>query len=249
MWEQYSLRSFMRLFRFLLVIAFFSSCFYLQSLERIAPQDQILILEDFITPKEAETLIGFYNRTKTDLVSHLDNQLPIPSISNRLIQQILFNISNRVLELIEQSYPSSGKRYYLDHGGIYSRIKGNFCPYHADNIRFECPIHGKDQSVLRLVCDGECPGSKFVPNHTPWREYTALVYLNDNFKGGEILFEDGPCNKLYQKVIPIKANMMILAPNGRNFYHEVFPIRQGTRYSIHLWYTSDSRHRFVFRNG
>jgi hypothetical protein len=112
----------------------------------------------------------------------------------------------------------------------------NFPSLLADNIAFSCPIHGKDQDKLRRTCDGNCPGASFVPNHTYWREYTALLYLNDDFEGGEILFEDGPCNKLYQKIIPIKAHMLVLAPNGPHFYHEVFPIKSGKRYSLHIWY-------------
>jgi hypothetical protein len=137
---------------------------------------------------------------------------------------------------------STGKTYYLDHAGLYSRIKGNFCPYHADNITFSCPTHGKCQQELRARCPGTCLGAKFIPNHTPWRDYTALIYLNDNFEGGEISFEDGPQNKLYKKTIPIEACQLVLAPNGNHFYHEVFLIRKGTRYSLHLWYTADPRH-------
>lgn len=81
-----------------------------------------------------------------------------------------------------------------------------------------------------------------MSNHTHWREYTALLYLNEDFEGGEILFEDGPCNRLYKKVIPIRAGMLVIAPNGKDFYHELFPIGSGKRYSLHLWYTSDPRY-------
>jgi len=32
---------------------------------------------------------------------------------------------------------------------------------------------------------------RWGPNHTPQRDYTGLLYLNDNFTGGELVFPDG----------------------------------------------------------
>jgi len=211
-------------------------------IESTNPESKIIILENFISADIANTLIQFYDREKKNLNNYTDNQLALSSISNPYIRDIIFEISNRVLEEMEKNYHLKIKKYHLDHGGLYSRIQGNSCPYHADNVYFDCPIHGKNQDRLRVTCNGNCPGAKFMPNHTFWREYTALIYLNDNFEGGEIAFEDGPCNKLYRKVIPIKSKMMILAPNSQDYYHEVFPIRSGKRYSLHLWYTSDPNH-------
>lgn len=216
---------------------------YLFSAESTYPENQIIIMEDFITSDVANILMKFYRENKKDLRVSDDNQIAISSITNSKIRKIIIEISTRVLKVMNQNYVNVGQNYHLDHGGLYARIAGNFCPYHADNVYFDCPIHGKNQGILREYCKGNCPNAKFVFNHTYWREYTALVYLNDDFDGGEISFEDGPCNKIYKKVIPIKRNMLILAPNGSDFYHEVFPIRRGTRYSIHLWYTSDPQHR------
>ena len=206
-----------------------------------SPEDQIRIIENFISPNVSKKIQQFYIKTQKNLSSSTDNQLSLVNISNPATQKMIQQISDQVLDLLSQIHPQ--KNFYLDHAGLYGRIVGNFCPYHSDNCYFSCPIHGEDQSFLRAHCKGKCPGSLFKPNHTYWREYTALIYLNDDFEGGEILFEDGPCNKLYKKIIPIQAQMLILAPNGSNFYHEVFPIRKGTRYSIHLWYTSDPKHR------
>ena len=202
-------------------------------------QNKIIILENFIAPDVSDALIRFYEAEKKNLSRLSDNELSLSSISDRRIKKILFAISNRVLQLMQKHYPLTGRNYQLDHGGMYVRIPGNFCAYHTDNVYFDCPIHGRNQDQLRAVCPGDCPGAIYVPNHTYWREYTALIYLNDAFTGGELAFEDGPHNKFYKKVISIKPNMLVLAPNGPHFYHEVYPIRSGKRYSVHLWYTSD----------
>ena len=202
------------------------------------PEQQIIVIDHFIPPEMARALIQYYNEKQSNLQVNTDNEIPLSSISNPEIKRMIFEIGNQVLRVMREQYPLAGRNYRIDHAGLYARIKGNYCPYHADNIYFECPIHGKDQGRLRRICSGHCPGAKFVPNHTSWREYTALIYLNDNFEGGEIAFEDGPCIHSYKKVIPIRENMLILAPNGANFYHEVYPIRSGKRYSLHLWFRS-----------
>ncbi len=226
----------MKIFAIFLVL-----CCFVYSEEK--PQKQIIIIENFLTPEMSQALISFYERAKKNLKIETDNELSISSISNRNIRRLILKISDRILRVMQERYPLM-KSYHLDHAGLYARIEGNSCSYHADNIYFECPIHGKNQGKLRTTCDGNCPGAKFVSNHTSWREYTALVYLNDDFTGGEIQFEDGPFNRIYKQKIPIQANMMILAPNGANFYHEVFPIKSGKRHSLHLWFTSNPNRRF-----
>ena len=206
------------------------------------PENQIILVENIVPSYVASALIQYYDAERQNLAIHTDNEFSLSSISSPHIRQILFDLSNRILELMKEHYPLMNRNCHLDHCGLYSRIVGNSCPYHADNVYFHCPAHGNNQHQLRTTCKGDCPGAKFVPNHTPWREYTALIYLNDDFQGGEIAFEDGPCNRLYRKVIPIQARMLVLAPNGSNFFHEVLPIRQGKRYHIAFWYTSDPNH-------
>lgn len=208
----------------------------------MSPENEIVIIENFISPEEASKLQKIYREEKQGLSKTHDNELSFSNLKSKEAKRIIQNLSAQIIRLIKLNQPYTKKQYHLDHAGLYARIEGNFCPYHADNCYFTCPIHGSDQQFLRSHCPGTCTGAKYMPNHTYWREYTGLIYLNDDFEGGEILFEDGPCNKLYKKIIPIRAGMLIVAPNGSNFYHEVFPIKKGTRYSLHFWFTSDPMH-------
>ncbi len=206
------------------------------------PEEQIIIRENFITPEEAALLIDFYDAQKQGNYSaQTDNILPMQDVSDRTVRTLVQQISDRILELIARHYQPN-RIQQLDFCAFFSRIKGNSAIYHADNIRFECPIHGTDQNQLRATCNGTCPGSRFVPNHTGWRTYTGLVYLDDDFEGGEIVFEDGPCQHTYQKVIPIQAGMLVLSPDGSDFYHEVLRMRRGIRHSIHFWFTDNPRY-------
>lgn len=211
----------------------FASCVF------CSPVDDLIIIQNFVSPETAQRIIRAYNAQKPEVNDHSDNGLDVASISDAAVRRQFYETVDRVIQLIQYKY---GKRVELDHGALFARIPPNFASYHSDNIRFECPTHGTDQCQLRRVCDGKCPGARFVPNHTAWREFTALIYLNDNIEGGEILFEDGPCNKIYRKLIPIQACMLVLSPNGPDFYHEVLPMKKGKRQSMHLWFTTDSRH-------
>lgn len=226
----------------------FSTCSLLMAtlcqmvLQAENPESQIIIIENFISPDTSHALMQFYDGEKRELNQHTDNQLVFSSSTHPHIRQLISTISNKIIEVMNHGYGLPDKKYHIDHCALYCRIPGNYCMYHADNTYFFCPVHGQDQTRLRTTCNGNCAGAKFYPNHTAWREYTALLYLNDGFEGGEIVFEDGPSNKLYHKVIPIKANMLVITPNGPNFYHEVYKIRSGKRYSLHFWYTSDPQH-------
>ena len=85
---------------------------------------------------------------------------------------------------------------------------------HADNAREE---HGR-----------------WVPNHTPHRDYTALIYLNDNFTGGELVFPDRDV------VIIPKPGLFVGFPSNHKFVHAVPKVLSGKRYSVPVWFTMDS---------
>jgi predicted 2-oxoglutarate/Fe(II)-dependent dioxygenase YbiX len=82
---------------------------------------------------------------------------------------------------------------------------------HADNERIE---HGR-----------------WVPNHTPQRDYTGLAYLNDDFTGGELVFPD------LDVVIVPKAGLLVVFPSDHEFVHAVPKVLSGKRYSLPVWFT------------
>ena len=85
---------------------------------------------------------------------------------------------------------------------------------HADNQRRE---HGR-----------------WLPNHTPQRDYTALVYLNDNFTGGKLVFPDRDV------VIIPKPGLFVGFPSNHKFVHAVPNVLSGKRYSLPVWFTMNS---------
>ncbi len=75
---------------------------------------------------------------------------------------------------------------------------------------------------------------RWVPNHTPQREYTALVYLNDDFTGGELVFPDR------HLVITPKPGLLVGFPSNHKFVHAVPKVLSGKRYSLPIWFSVNS---------
>lgn len=61
------------------------------------------------------------------------------------------------------------------------------------------------------------------------RDVSALIYLNDDYEGGELLF-----NRLHYTYRP-QAGDLVLFPSGNLFLHQSVPITRGTKYSLVSW--------------
>jgi hypothetical protein len=63
-------------------------------------------------------------------------------------------------------------------------------------------------------------------------DIATLVYLNDNYEGGEIYF---PEHNIYIK--PEKGDLVCF-PDNPGYIHGVMPITSGTRYTLPRWFTA-----------
>ena len=75
---------------------------------------------------------------------------------------------------------------------------------------------------------------RWLPNHTPQRDYTALIYLNNDFTGGELVFPDRDV------VIIPKPGLFVGFPSNHEFVHAVPKVLSGKRYSLPVWFTMNS---------
>ena len=74
------------------------------------------------------------------------------------------------------------------------------------------------------------PKNSFQEKHIDFINhcYTSIIYLNDNFEGGETVVEK-------RKIQP-KQGLMVLF-SGNHTLHGVNKIKKGNRYTIPCWYT------------
>jgi len=61
------------------------------------------------------------------------------------------------------------------------------------------------------------------------RDLSVVLYLNDDFEGGEFVFPD-----LHIHIKP-KPGMLIAFPSTHHYKHGVMPVTKGTRYAIVNW--------------
>src|ERR1700752_5009745 len=114
----------------------------------------------------------------------------------RLLQECLCNIGSQ-LRSAEPLYPETVILAAMGAGGHHGR--------HADNCR-------------------QNEQGDWVANHTPHRDVSAIYYLNEEFDGGEIVFER------QQLTVKPRRGLLMAFPSAADHVHEVLPVRSGVRY-------------------
>lgn len=110
-----------------------------------------------------------------------------------------------------------------DHKNVIhgNKIKYNFTAFHSDFFQQ----------------DMDTPGYKLI--------FTVMIYLNDDYEGGEICFWDG------EKIVGYKpkAGDVVVFPSCEPFYHGVLDIDKNDRYAIRMNYCSVTDGSHEFKNG
>ena len=114
------------------------------------------------------------------------------------INKILNNDIELIKEIIEETY---GYNVYPDIFQIVRWFDGTEQPVHADG----CNMDGSS-------------------NNLTWREFGSILYLNDDYTGGEIVYTEK--NITYKP----RAGTMIFHPGSLEYKHGVKKVIQGTRY-------------------
>jgi hypothetical protein len=153
-------------------------------------------------------------------------------------------------QLISSQWKNIHKRFgdTFDHGGrTVTPLDKNLLDSTNEDNQYINPIKILHTKILYTVKDNIssdliCNYMQFVewntnveqPNHLDfnWHHATSILYLNDNFVGGETYIED--------KIITPKKGTIIIF-NGKNLHHGVNKIKEGTRYTISGWYISPSK--------
>jgi predicted 2-oxoglutarate/Fe(II)-dependent dioxygenase YbiX len=76
--------------------------------------------------------------------------------------------------------------------------------------------------------EGENSGK---PNNFPYYDIAGLMYLNDDYEGGELYF---PQHGIEFKP---KAGAAYFFPGDKNFIHGVREVTSGTRYTLPFFWT------------
>lgn len=205
--------------------------------------NQLLIIERFIKPDAVELILDYAKSTseyrsvlnsepesaggfKSINISKKIQQMQIPS----QVASIFSNFSKVVNENLRSlKYPE-----LTTHIDTIS-ISKNSMNYHADAedaLLLEDRKLGKPNSNDH---SGYNPPrfNEWILNKTAVRIYTTILYLNDDFDGGETTF---PTKNIDIKP---KKSRLIGFPCSRDYIHGVRPINNGVRFAVASWYQAD----------
>ena len=129
----------------------------------------------------------------------------------------------KMLKLMEKIRKRSAK-HIARHYGITD-------PVYADTLQLVRWRPGDEQAAH---ADCEQPDGR--PNEFPWRAFASIIYLNDEYEGGQIYF---PKHDLRPE---LKPGLLAYFPSTAKYLHGVEPITDGVRYTFSCFYTFDKAH-------
>lgn len=130
------------------------------------------------------------------------------------------DVSSRALLLVSATV---GRRLcFLYEPYLRKYPPGSYLKMHADSEGY----YGVNPEPLRNYNPGNQTSEVL-------NEYSSILYLNDEYEGGELYFEE------LDLLIKPKANQLVFFPSGSEFRHEVKPVLSGDRYTLASFYTTD----------
>ncbi|XP_036107669.1 prolyl 3-hydroxylase 3 [Molossus molossus] len=148
--------------------------------------------------------------------------------------KLLLEVSERVRTLT-QAYFSPERPLHLSFTHLVCRtaIKGE----QEQRMDLSHPVHA-DNCVLDPDT-GEC--WREPPAYT-YRDYSGLLYLNDDFQGGDLFFTEPNALTVKAQVRPRCGRLVAFSSGGEN-PHGVWAVTRGRRCALALWHTWAPEHR------
>ncbi|KAI5126121.1 Prolyl 3-Hydroxylase 3 [Manis pentadactyla] len=161
-------------------------------------------------------------------------QLAQAGAVSRQSAKLLLEVSERVRALT-QAYFSPDQPLHLSftHLVCRSAIEGE----QGQRMDLSHPVHA-DNCVLDPDT-GEC--WREPPAYT-YRDYSGLLYLNDDFQGGDLFFTESNALTVTAQVRP-RCGRLVAFSSGVENPHGVWAVTWGRRCTLALWHTWAPEHR------
>ena len=166
------------------------------------------VIENFVHPNDAKVLMKFFDKNDhlcaDGRAYHAERNIHYADIpdKNKRVKDILLYLARKNEMFVDHFF---SVRVELWHRMRLCRWKkGHSMPLHIDRQ--------------------EDKGDLF--------HFSSLIYLNDDYKGGELFFKEE--NKIQK--YKLKALSCMIFPSGKEFAHGVKEILKGKRYTIPSWY-------------
>ncbi len=199
---------------------FFKSCCGSRESKR-APPYGIFIVENYLEAAEAKALCETADQCQGErlMVIHASstaNKIKLVEDERRVTDQVdLDEHQIKINHLVRTAFTELVNTYIGESLAWFERPQllrykpGSFYVRHADSENQDPDIGTWTKTIDR--------------------DFSLLIYLNDNFKGGELCF-----TKFNYQIRP-KTGMAVLFPSDNRYMHEVQTITKGERYAIVSW--------------
>ena len=181
------------------------------------PHRHIFTRPNVLSPEQCRALIECFERNRDACATRegdpfwsgrfiwQDALPPCELEAMRIMQQARFLAQTLLCQIAPLQWP-----LYSDTAQLVRWHEGHELTPHADNIE----------------PDG-------TPNSTPHRSFSSLIYLNDDYEGGETYF---PGHGIRLKP---QAGALVIFGAGPQYVHGVSRVTRGLRYTYAGWFTFD----------
>ena len=179
-----------------------------------------IIIPDFLTSTECDRLTTMFNRLH-GLVKH--RKIGIDFWEGRIVYMgdvaehdasaaaIMGDFQKRATAMLGDFYALT-RPLWTDTVQLNIWEQGSCLPPHTDNSNPDGSAHS-----------------------TPWRDFSSIVYLNDDYEGGELYFT------AQDRVLKPQRGMLVAFSAGYHHEHGVLKVTQGRRITMPAFYTFDQR--------
>ncbi|KAM5141177.1 prolyl 3-hydroxylase 1 [Mantella aurantiaca] len=146
---------------------------------------------------------------------------------------LYYNVTDKVRRLVESYFRLENPLYFsYSHLVCRTAIEEK----QAERKDLSHPVH-VDNCILNaeaMMCVKEHPAYTF-------RDYSAILYLNGDFEGGNFYFTELDAKTVTAEVKP-QCGRMVGFSSGSENPHGVKAVTKGQRCAVALWFTLDPRH-------
>ncbi|KAM3877998.1 prolyl 3-hydroxylase 1 [Diretmus argenteus] len=147
--------------------------------------------------------------------------------------RLFFNASEKVRKVLE-SYFRLDTPLYFSYSHLVCRAAISEKQEEREDLSH--PVHV--DNCLLISEHNEC--IKEPPAYTH-RDYSAILYLNDDFEGGDFIFTEMDAKTVTAEVRP-RCGRVVGFGSGKANPHGVRAVTQGQRCAVALWFTLDPTH-------
>lgn len=177
-----------------------------------------IIVPDFLTAKECDRLMAMFDKIH-GLVKH--RRIGIDFWEGRIVYMadvaehdgsaaaIMGNFQKRATAMLGDFYALTSP-LWTDTVQLNIWEQGSFLPCHTDNSNPNGTAHS-----------------------TPWRDFSSIVYLNDDYEGGELYFT------AQDRILKPRKGMLVAFSAGYHHEHGVLRVTRGRRITMPAFYTFD----------